>query len=149
MAGTKGKDEKVDGARIAADILSHMPSANKERILKEMSVRDPEILVKVQDNLLNFNDIASLTPQGMQVLIKSIEHNDLILSLKTASAEVKDAFFINMTERKAALVKEDFAALPKVKLSDVEEAQRRIMKKLEELRSSGQIRTQSKNDVWV
>lgn len=149
MAADKGKDEKVDGAKIAADILNRMQSKNRDRILRDMETRDPEILVKVQEKLFDFNDIASLTPQGMQVLIKSIEHNDLIMSLKTASIEVKEAFFTNMTERKAALVKEDFESLPKVKLTDVEDAQRRIIKKLDELRSSGQIRTQSKNDVWV
>lgn len=139
----------MDGAKIAAQILSKMPVANRERLLKAMESKDPDIVVKVQDNLFDFNDIATLASQGVQILIKSIEHSDLVLSLKTASAEVKNAFFTNMTERKAALVKDDFNALPKVKLSDVEDAQRRILKILDDLRSSGQIRTQSKNDVWV
>ena len=143
------EDEKVDGAKIAAQILSHMPQQHREKVMKAMERSDPAITVRVHDLMFNFNDIASLTGQGVQLLINSIDHKDLVLSLKTASPEVKDSFYSNMSERKAHLVKDDFTALPKVRVNEVEEAQKRILKTLDELRSSGQIRTQNKNDVWV
>lgn len=143
------EDEKVDGAKIAAEILTRMPTPHREKVMKAIEKADPEIAVKVTEKMFNFSDIASLTPQGAQVLINAIEHKDLVISLKTAAPEVKEIFFGNMSERKAEMVREDFRALPKVRVSDVEDAQRRILKILDELRSSGQIRTQSKNDIWV
>ena len=141
--------EAVDGPAIAAKILQAMPQDKRERILKAIQIKDPQISIKVEDNLFNFNDIETLTDQGMQVLVASIAQTDLVLSFKLASPKIKEKFLKNMSERKAKLVAEDFQAIGKVKKTDVEDAQRRILKTLDELRTSGQIRSQSKNDVWV
>ena len=145
----KPKDEKVDGPAIAAKILQSMPQEKRVKLLKAIEARDPKISIKVTDNLFNFNDIATLTAQGVQILLSSIDQKDLVLSFKTASAEVKEIFLTNMSERKAVMVNEDFLSLGKVKLTDVEAAQRRILKVLDDLRTSGQIRSQNKNDMWV
>jgi flagellar motor switch protein FliG len=146
---SKPEDETVDGAAIAAKILQAMPQEHRGKLLKAIEEKDPQISLKVADNMFNFDDIASLTAQGIQVLLSAIDHRDLVMSFKTASAPVKEIFLTNMSERKAAIVNDDFLTLGKVKLSDVEDAQRRILKILDELRTSGQIRSQSKNDVWV
>jgi len=143
------EDEKIDGVRIAADILNKMSSANKERIVKEIQQKHPEIAEKIESNLFNFSDIAELTSQGVQVLIKEVEHDDLVLSLKTASSEVKEVLFNSMTERKQKLVEDDFEALSPVRPVQVEDAQKRILAKLDELRTQGLIRTKSSNDFWV
>lgn len=145
----KSPDETVDGPGAAAAILNSMRPAQRERIMKAMQQASPEVAVKVEEKLYNFEEVADLQPQGVQILIKEIEHRDLVLSLKTASDKVKKVLFDNMTERRRQIVSEDFAALPQVKLRDVEEAQRRIMIKLSALRTSGLLKTQSKNDVWV
>jgi flagellar motor switch protein FliG len=148
-APTKTEDEKVNGPAIAAKILQAMPQEHRGKILKAMEAKAPELSIKVADNMFNFNDIASLTTQGVQVLLGAIDHRDLVMSFKTASPQVKEMFLSNMSERKAAIVNDDFLTLGKVKLTDVEDAQRRILKILDDLRTSGQIRSQSKNDVWV
>ena len=145
----KTQDEQVNGAKIAADILRAMPTASRERLLKAVETQDPSILVKITDNLFNFNDIASLTSQGIQTLIAAVDQKDLVFSLKTASVEVKEALFANMSERKSRMITEDLQSLGKVKLSEVEECQRRILKILDDLRTAGQIRSESKKDIWV
>jgi flagellar motor switch protein FliG len=143
------RDEAVDGPAIAAKILNRMKTGNKERLVQRIQAAQPEVFKKIVENLYNFEDIATLTPQSLQVLIKEIEHRDLVVSLKTASEAVKKAFFENMSPRKLQVVQEDYASLPPTRLSEVEEAQRRIMKTLEDLRTSGKIKGQAKHDVWV
>jgi len=143
------EDEKIDGARIAADILNRMTPANKKRIVKEIQRSDPKIAEKIESNLFDFNDITTLNSQGVQVLIKEINHEDLVLSLKTASKEVKNVLFNSMTERKQKLVKDDFEALHRIRPAQVEEAQRRILSRLDELRTQGLIRSKSTNDFYV
>lgn len=145
----KTPDETVDGPGIAAKILNSMRPAQRERIMKAIQEANPTIAVKVEEKLYNFEEIADLQPQGVQILLKEIDHRDLLLSLKTASDKVKSVLFENMTERRKQIVDEDFAALPPVKLRDVEDAQRRIMMKLSALRTAGLLKTQSKNDIWV
>jgi flagellar motor switch protein FliG len=145
----KQKDEKIDGAKIAADILKALPTAKRERLLQSVAQQAPALSIKISDNLFNFNDIAKLTSKGVQTLIAAIDHKDLVLSFKTASEEVKEIFLNNMSERKAKLVNEDFLSLGKTKLSEVEDAQKKILKILDDLRTSGQIRSEDKKDIWV
>ena len=142
-------DEAVDGPKIAADILSRMKPAVQARIQKAIEAVDPAIAQKIADNIIRFDSIIELNTKGLQVLLKEIPHQDLVLSLKTASQTVKDILFNNMSERKQTMVREDLAALPPTRLSEIEQAQRRIVLKMDELRISGAIRTDSKNDVWV
>ena len=142
-------DEKVNGPRVAAQILRNMKLSNKDRIVNEIEKRAPRLAQRITDNLFRFDDITELTPQGVQTLIKEIDHDDLILSFKLASDKVKDVFLKNMSERKRGMVQSDVESSPPARKADVEEAQKRILIRLEELRSQGAIRTQSPNEVWV
>ena len=145
----RSEDERVDGPKIAAQILKNMNLSNKEKIVKAIEAREPGLAKKINENLLNFDDILELTPQGVQTLIKEVEHGDLVLSFKLASADVQTLLLRNMSERKKAIVKSDFEDLGPVRKSDAEDAQRRILDKLDDLRVSGLIRTQSSNDMWI
>lgn len=145
----ESEDEKVNGPRIAAQILKSMSLPSKERLVQAIEQKAPRLAEKITENLFRFDDIADLTPQGVQVLIKEIEHDDLVLSFKLASVEVQGTFLKNMSERKRALTQSDIEALPPVKKSEVEDAQKRILTKLDVLRTQGLIRTQSPNEVWV
>ena len=146
---TKPKDEAVDGPKIAAEILKKMPSNDQKRLVKAIRDEAPAIAVQIEANLYHFDDIADLTPKSVQLLINNIQHSDLVLSFKTASETVKSAFLSNMSERKKAQVQDDFSALPPVKISEAEAAQRRILEKMEELRKSGLIHSADKKDVWA
>ena len=137
---SKSKDEKVDGARIAAQILNNMPSPERARLVEAMKQADPSVIKKVSENLFSFEDIVELTARGVQLLIKEIDHRDLVISLKTASSKVKAVLYENMSERKRLSVDEDFNVLPKMPISEVEDAQFRILKRLDELRTAGKIR---------
>lgn len=141
--------ESVNGPKVAADILSRMKPAVQARLQRAIEAVDPAIAQKIADNIIRFDSIIELNTKGLQVLLKEIPHQDLVLSLKTASQTVKDILFNNMSERKQTMVQEDLAALPPTRLSEIEQAQRRIVLKMDELRTSGAIRTDSKNDLWV
>ncbi len=145
----KSLGEPVDGPKIVADILNRMNPANKEKIVRAIQASNPEIATKIEEKLFNFDDIAELTPQGVQVLLKEIDQNDLLLSLKTASKKASSALFENMSERRRQIVQSDFENMGQRRLSEVDEAQKRILRKLDELRTAGLIKTQGKQDVWV
>ena len=143
------EDEKVNGPRIAAEILKKMRISQKEKIVQAIEVKSPALAKKISESLFNFDDIKELTPQGLQTLIKEADYNDLLLSFKLASAEVQGLFLQNMSERKREMLKADFESLPPTKKSEIEEAQKRILMKVDELRTQGAIRTQSTNEIWI
>jgi len=132
-------DEKVDGPRVAARILNRIPKAQREVLLKRMQARDPAALARLRPDLMAFEDIVRLKPRGIQLLIKEVDHRDLVLSFKLAGPDLKAALLKNMSHTKARLVLEDFGALGKVSRREAEDAQRRIVAKLDELRTAGLI----------
>lgn len=143
------RDEVVDGPAIAAQILNRMKTPNKDRLVASIRSAEPALAAKIEEKLFNFDEIAEVAPQGIQLLIKSVDYQDLLYSLKTASPGVKSALLSNMSDRKRSMVEEDFEAVPPLRLVEVEEAQRRIMLKLDELRKAGLVKTTGKKDVWV
>jgi len=143
------EDEKVDGPRVAAQILNSMRASDRDKLFGAIQQKAPELALQIKVNLFTFEDIAELTTQGIQLLISQIEHKDLVLSLKKASQPLQNFFYENMSERKRASVDEDLKALPPTQISDVEDAQKRILRKLEELRTLGKVLTQGKHDTWV
>ncbi len=148
-AARESGDEFVDGPAAAAKILNSMTTANRERILKEISSLDPDLAGRIESNLSTFDDLLELTSQSIQRLIQEVDQSDLVVSMKIASDEVKDFLYTNMSERKRQQVKDDFDNLPPVRINQVEDAQHRILAKLEELREKGLVRSKSSKDIYA
>ena len=141
------EDEKVDGPRIAAEILRRLNPAHREKLMKAIAASDPVISKKISVNIITFDEIAELTDQSVQILIKEVDHYDLVVSLKKTNDKVKETLLSNMSARKRQVVEEDFANLPPKKVTEVDEAQQRILSKIEELRTAGSIRMVAKEGV--
>ena len=86
-----------------------------------------------------FEDIMLVNDKGIQMVLKEIENEDLALALKTASPELRDKIFKNMSERAAELIKEDMEYMGPVRVSDVESAQQKIVDIVRRLEDAGEI----------
>ena len=129
--------------------MKKMPLAQKDKLVKAIQDSSPEIAAKIEQNLFHFDDIADLTPQSVQILLKEVDQKDLVLSLKAASAKVKEALYRNMSQRKRQIVDDDLKVIGQTPLAQVQEAQRRILDKIDELRQAGAVRSAGVKDVWI
>ena len=68
-----------------------------------------------------------------------MSNDQLLLALKTASDELKEKIFKNMSQRAAEMLKEDMEAMGPVRLSDVENAQQQIVNIARKLEEQGKI----------
>ena len=143
------RDEVVDGAGAAAKILNSMPETRRKSLLGKMTAKDPSVIQRIGDKLVSFSDIAYLDAKGAQLLIKESKHETLVTALKLADEAVGQTLFDNMTERKRQIVIDDLRAMPKVPRTQVEEAQKVIVQKLDELRTKGLVRLSKSDDIWV
>ena len=75
----------------------------------------------------------------VQRFIRECEAKDIVYALKTASEEMKQVFFSNMSKRMADTVKSDLEIATNVRLKDVEEAQQRIVSLIRKLEESGEV----------
>ena len=72
-------------------------------------------------------------------MLKEVENEELALALRTASEELKDKIFRNMSERAAQLIREEMEFMGPVRLSDVESAQQKIVDVVRRLEDAGEV----------
>jgi len=97
--------------------------------------KDPILAEEIRQHMFTFTDIAKIDDRGIQQILREIPNDKLILALKSAPEELRERIFRSMSERASQLLREDLEALGPQRVSDVESAQRdivRIVKRLEE-----------------
>ncbi|MBI2889375.1 MAG: flagellar motor switch protein FliG [Nitrospirae bacterium] len=130
---------KVGGVPAVAEMLNQVDRAAEEDILAKIEEEDPELAESIRHHMFTFEDLAFIDDRGMQDLMKEVNREDLVKSMKTASEELKEKIFRNMSKRAAEMVKEELSLLGPMRLSDVERAQREIIQVARRLQDEGKI----------
>jgi flagellar motor switch protein FliG len=131
--------EETSGVALVAEILNNIEKVHEDRIFDQLTEIDPELAEEIRSNMFTFDDLIYLDDRGTQTLLKEIDNQVLILALKTASEEVKQKFFSNISQRAAEMIREDLEVLGAVRLSDVEAAQSTIVQTALQLEADGKI----------
>lgn len=130
---------QTGGIEAVVDVLNGVDRSTERTILDELEIQDPELAEEIKKRMFVFEDIIVLDNRAIQRVIREVDNEDLLLSMKTASEEVKDVLFSNMSERMADTLKEEMAFMGPVRLKDVEEAQTRIVNTVRKLEDAGEI----------
>ncbi len=133
------EEEEVSGPKSAADILNFVDRTNEERIITEIEEMYPDLAEQIRNLMFTFEDAKKIDDKGIQAVLKEVPRDQLVMSLKTASPELRDLLFRNVSQRAAAMIQEDLAAMGPVKLKDVEKAQQGIVDIIRRLESEGKI----------
>lgn len=131
--------EKAGGVNTVAEILNLADRATEKAIMEGLEADDPELVEEIRRLMFVFEDILKVDDKGIQSILKEVDNDELGLALKTASAELQQKIFKNMSERAASLIKEDMQYMGPVRVSDVEQAQQRIVDVVRRLEDAGEI----------
>ncbi len=131
--------EKAGGVPTVAEILNLADRATEKSILEGLEAEDPDLVEQIRRLMFVFEDIKMVNDKGIQAVLKEVDNHELALALKTASEELKNKIFGNMSERAATMVKEDMEFMGPVKVSDVEAAQQRVVDIVRRLEESGDV----------
>jgi flagellar motor switch protein FliG len=127
------------GAKTVAELLNRVdPTAQKE-ILGRLDENAPSLAEQIRALMFTFEDLILVDDRGIQRILQEVEQKDLVLALKAAGEEIVAKIFKNMSERTAAIVKEEMEFLGPVRVRDVEEAQRKIVSATRKLEEAGEI----------
>jgi flagellar motor switch protein FliG len=132
-------EEQVGGPKSAADILNFVDRANEERIITEIEEMYPDLAEQIRDLMFTFEDLKKLDDKGIQAVLKEVPRDQLVLSLKTVSTELRDMLFRNISKRAAEMIGEDLSSMGPTKLKDVEKAQQGIVDIVRRLEAEGKI----------
>ncbi|WP_161784683.1 flagellar motor switch protein FliG [Halalkalibacter okhensis] len=127
------------GIEAVVEVLNSVDRSTERTILDALEIQDPELAEEIKKRMFVFEDIVTLDNRSIQRVIRDVENEDLQLSLKVASEEVKDIVFSNMSQRMAETFKDEMEFMGPVRLRDVEEAQSRIVAIIRRLEEAGEI----------
>jgi len=136
----------VDGVRLAAQILTHMDSTNEGWILDSIESMDEAVCESIREKMLIFENLMSLDDREIQRLLREVETESLVLSLKGTEEFVRERFFNNMSKRAAEMLREDIDLRGPIKLIEVETAQKEILTTAGRLAEEGEINFGNKED---
>lgn len=139
LSGDGSAAEDIGGPKSAADILNFIDRSSEERIIAEIEETFPDLAETIRNLMFTFEDIKKIDDRGVQTVLKDIPREQLVLALKTASPELKELIFRNVSQRAAEMIKEDLEALGPVKLKDVEKSQQAIVDVVRRLEGEGKI----------
>ena len=131
--------EKAGGVDTVAEMLNLADRATEKAIMEGLEAEDPDLVEQIRRLMFVFEDIMMVNDKGIQAMLKEVDNDDLALALKTASQDLKDKIFKNMSERASQLIKEDMEYMGPVRVSDVEAAQQKIVDVVRRLEESGEI----------
>lgn len=117
----------ISGLEAAADVVKRLDGEISEQLIDQISITDPEAADKLRKSLFTFEDLLRIDGRGMQTLLKDVATDQLVVALKSASAELREKVFGNISSRAANMLREELELLGPVRVSDVETAQQAIV----------------------
>lgn len=129
----------VGGVNAVALMLNNLDSATEGAIMGELEGINPDLAAQIQKLMFVFSDIINIDDRGIQMILKEVGNEDLVLALKTAEDALKSKILKNMSERASQMLVEDMETMGPVKLTDVEKAQQVILKITRRLEQEGKL----------
>jgi flagellar motor switch protein FliG len=140
------KKQVMGGTRVAADILNFMSGDNEAAAMEHLKNYDPEMAQKIMDEMFVFENVMDIEDRGIQLLLREVQSDSLIIALKGASESMREKIFKNMSQRAAEMMREDLESKGPVRLSEVEAQQREILTVVRRLADEGQISLGAKGE---
>lgn len=130
---------KMGGVEAASQIMGTVDRATESSILTAMDEVDPDLANEIRNLRFTYEDILKIDDHGVQMMLKEISQEDLLISLKTASEELVEKIFSNMSERASTMLREDLEAMGLTKITEVERSQQKIVSVVKRLEEEGRI----------
>jgi flagellar motor switch protein FliG len=136
---TNLQSSTLGGVKTAANILNFVDGAIESRIMEDIGETDQELAQQLLDNMFVFDNLIDVDDRGIQTLLREVSTDQLLLALRGADNELKEKIFKNMSKRASEMLRDDLAASPPVKLSEVEGAQKEILAIAKRMADAGEL----------
>jgi len=131
--------ESYGGVPAVAEMFNRLEANAGQDLLQEIEEADTELGMAIRNLMFVFEDLLLIDPIGMREILSRVDKKTLTVALKGTSEKLKNHFFDNMSERGAAMLREDMEALGPVKIREVEAAQQQIIGVVRALEAEGVI----------
>ena len=137
--GDKIRKTSLGGVKAAAEMINLLGGNADVAVLDTIRNYDADLAQKIMDKMFVFDDLVKLDDRSLQLVLREVASETLIVALKGGSMEVRDKILANMSMRAAATLREDLEARGPMRLSEVEAQQKEILKVVRRLADENQI----------
>jgi flagellar motor switch protein FliG len=137
--GDKVRKASLGGIKTAAEMINLMGTVLEGTVIESIRGHDPDLAQKIMDKMFVFDDVMKLDDKAIQMVLKEVASESLIVALKGAQPQLKEKFLANMSSRAAETLREDLESRGPMRLSEVEAQQKEILKTIRRLADEGQI----------
>jgi flagellar motor switch protein FliG len=129
----------LGGVRAAAEILNFVGASQEAAIVEAVKAHDADLAQKILDEMFVFDNLVGVDDKGLQLLLREVQSEQLVVALKGSSEALREKIFKNMSQRAAEMLRDDLESKGPVKVSEVEAQQKEILKIVRRLVDEGQI----------
>ena len=144
--GDRARKNRYGGVKAAAEVLNQLGSSIETSVLDYIRDADEDLAQRIMDNMFSFDDIIKLDDKSIQALLREVQSDSLIVSMKAATPELREAIFRNMSTRAAETMREDLESRGPIRVSEVEAEQKEVLKTVRRLVDEGQIQLPGGSD---
>jgi flagellar motor switch protein FliG len=129
----------VGGVVPTAEILNMLSGGLDKQALKTIHEFNAELADAIQEKMFVFEDFNDIEDRSLQTLLLEVPQETLVMALKGASPKLREKLFKNMAKRAADGVREDLETRPPVKVQEVEEMQKEVIRIARTLAEEGRM----------
>lgn len=137
--GAKVLKPSLGGARAAAGMINLLGAGVDTQVIEAIRSHDPDLASEIAELMFVFDDVMKLDDKSIQLLLKEVASETLIIALKGAAPPLRAKFLSNMSSRAAEALREDLESRGSMRLSEVEAQQKEILRSLRRLADEGQV----------
>ena len=94
---------KMGGVVQAAQIMGSLDRQTESSILTELDDLNPDLANEIRTLRFTFEDVLKIDDHGLQMVLKEVNQEDLLIAMKTASGNLKDKIFGRSEEHTSEL----------------------------------------------
>ena len=138
--------QEMQGVEVAVQVFMHMDRASEQTLLDAVADQDQEIAEIIREQMFIFEDLLAVDDRGIQIVLRHIQTQTLVLALKGADEDMREKFLSNVSQRVRASLQEDLDTMGPVRLSEVEAAQHSIASTAREMSERGEIQVEGRGE---
>jgi flagellar motor switch protein FliG len=149
QANTSLRASKIGGIKAAAKIMNFTQTATESRIMRSLQKRDKDLMTNIQENMFVFENLSAVDDKNLGILMRNIDPADLAVALKGADERLRDKILGCMSQRAAAAIVDEMEAKGPMRVTEVQEAQKRIVAVARKLSDAGTMVLAGRGDDYV
>lgn len=133
------QDVENGGPAVLAQILNYSGSSVEKNVLDQIDAQDPEISERTRLQMFTFEDIGKMGDRDLRIFLDTVDIKDQATALKAATERTKDRWLAQMSEEERVTLTETMEELGPMRLSDVQDVQKRCIAQVRQLEEQGKV----------